>query len=107
MNPGSFGIKPGHKTVHEIGSSAEGKLTWKLSNNISYQSRLFMFTDYDYYQGDWENTMSFQIHRVLSTKIYAQLRYDPSTPYIADTRWHLWQLKEILSFGFDYKFNSF
>lgn len=107
MNPGSFGIKPGHKTVHEIGSSAEGKLMWKMTNNISYQSRLFMFTDYDYYQGDWENTFSFQINRFLSTKIYVHLRYDSSTPYNADTRWHVWQLKEILSFGFDYKFNTF
>ena len=44
------------------------------------------------------------IGHFLSTKIYAHLRYDSSTPRTEGTRWHQWQLKEILSIGFAYKF---
>lgn len=104
MNVTDYGIKPGRKTGHEFGSSAEAKLLWKMAKNVSWTSRLFVFTDYSYLQGDWENTFSFDINRFLSTQLYLHLRYDSSTPRIATTRWHTWQLKEILSFGFSYTF---
>lgn len=104
MNKGSYGIEPGHHTVSEYGSSAEGKLSWKISENISMRSRLFVFTDYDYAYGDWENTFMFNINRFLTTQIYVHMRYDSSTPQCDDPDWHKFQLKEILSFGFSYKF---
>ncbi len=101
------GIDPGQTVIHEFGSSAEGKMKWQMANNITYQARLFMFTDYDYYQGDLENTISFQINRFLSSQIYVHLRYDSSTPRQKDNDWHVWQLKEIFSFGFNYKFSTY
>lgn len=106
MNVTSFGIEEGRKTVSEYGSSAEGKLTWKMCDNISLRSRMFVFTDYDYIQGDWENTIQFTINRFLSTQIFVHMRYDSTSPVIEDTEWHKFQLKEILSFGFTYKFNT-
>ena len=63
MNEQSFGIKEGRKTVSEYGSSAEGKLFWQLCANISLRSRMFVFTDYDYIQGDLENTFQFTIRK--------------------------------------------
>lgn len=107
MNVTDYGIRPGHKVVHEFGSSAEAKLGWKLTSNITLASRLFIFTDYTYLQGDWENTISFDINRFLSTQLYVHLRYDSSTPRIENSRWHVWQIKEILSLGFSYKFATF
>lgn len=104
MNVEDFGIRAGHKVVHEFGSNAEMKLEWHIAYNIRYQSRMFIFTDYDYLQGDWENTFSFDINRFLSTQLQVRLRYDSSTPREEDSRWHLWQLNEVLSFGFSYKF---
>ena len=32
------------------------------------------------------------------------MRYDTNTPRVEDSRWHKMQLKEILSFGFNYTF---
>ncbi len=107
MNVTDFGIAAGHKVVNEFGSSGEAKLTWKIMSNISLTSRLFVFTDYTYLQGDWENTFSFDINRFLSTQLYVHLRYDSSTARIPDSHWHEWQIKEILSFGFSYKFATF
>lgn len=106
VNRAKWGIKDGHHSVSQYGSNIEGKLTWKPAYNISYTSRLYVFTNYEYLQGDWEHTISFEINRFLSTQIYVHLRYDSQTPRLEDSDWHRWQLKEILSFGFAYKFSS-
>ncbi|MDE7387209.1 MAG: DUF3078 domain-containing protein [Muribaculaceae bacterium] len=97
---------PGHKTTSQYGSNIEAKMTWKPTYNITYTTRLYTFTNYSYLQGDWENTISFAINRFLTTQIYIHLRYDSSTAKREDTKWHYWQLKEILSFGFAYKFST-
>ena len=105
MDVNKYGIKPGRKVVNEIGSSAEGKLSWKMCDNISLRSRLFVFTDYGYIQGDWENTIMFDINRFLTTQIYVHARYDSTTKRPEpESEWHKFQLKEILSFGISYKF---
>lgn len=106
MNETSYGIKEGRKTVSQYGSNAEAKLYWVLTENINLRSRLFVFTNYEYAYGDWENTLSFNINRFLSTQIYVHLRYDTTTPATENEDWHKLQLKEILSFGFAYKFSS-
>lgn len=106
MDETAFGIKQGHTTVSQFGSSAELKFSWKISYNISYTSRLFLFSDYSYMQGDWENTFNFNINRFLSTQLYVHLRYDSSTTDNNYTKWKDWQLKEILSFGFAYRFTT-
>ncbi len=106
MDVTSLGIKTGHRTVHEIGSSAEGKLSWQISENIALRSRLFMFSDYSYVQSDFENTLMFTINKFLTTQIYVHLRYDSSTDDSDDTDWSKFMMKEILSFGFTYKFST-
>lgn len=104
IDPTLFGIKEGHHTDNQYGSSFEGTINWQLTYNIKYATRLFAFSDYNYFQSDWEHTLSFDINRFLSTQLYLHLRYDSQTPRLEDSRWHTWQVKEILSFGFSYKF---
>lgn len=97
-----FNIKPNRKTVSEVGSSAEINLTWKFNDNISWKSRLFLFSDYSYFLADWENTLNFQINKVLSTQIFLHPRFDSSTE--TNTKWKHWMFHEILSFGISYTF---
>ncbi|MCM1355557.1 MAG: DUF3078 domain-containing protein [Staphylococcus sp.] len=104
MNETAYGIKEGRRSVSEFGSNAEGNLYWAMCDNINIRSRLFVFTDYTYAYGNWENTISFAINRFLTTQIYVNMRYDTSTSGSEDSGWHKLQLKEILSFGFSYKF---
>lgn len=106
MDETSFGIDKGKTTANQFGSSAEGKLTWKLMYNITYTSRLFLFSNYEYVQGDWENRLSFDINRFLSTQIFVHLRYDSGSTHVPNASWKDWQMKEILSFGFNYKFST-
>lgn len=102
LDPTAFGINAGHHTKHSFGSNIEAKLNWKLHPNVQWQSRFYVFTDYSYVQGDWENTLDFSITKYLNTQIYTHLRYDKSRP--RDKDWKHWQFKEILSFGITYRF---
>lgn len=105
VDPTLFGLEPGHKTISEIGSSAELTMKWQLTSNITWSSRLFLFTDYNNFTGDLENTFSFSINRFLSTQIYVHGRYDTNAG--TDKKgWKKWMLKEILSFGFTYAFST-
>ena len=102
INEQSYGIRSGRNARCEYGSNAEYKMNWKITYNILYQSRLFLFTDYSRFQGDWEHTFKFNINRYLSTNIYAHMRYDTSS--VRERGWSKFQFKEILSFGFSYTF---
>ncbi|MCM1319286.1 MAG: DUF3078 domain-containing protein [Muribaculaceae bacterium] len=105
VDPTQFGITAGRLTNSQWGSNAEVTLNWDLLANVSWRSRLFLFTNYADFQGDWENTFNFTINRFLSTQIYVHLRYDTTSDAMSD-RWRHWMLKEILSFGFRYAFSS-
>jgi len=102
LDPTKFGIDAGHHTKHSFGSSVEAKFEWKITPSITWKTRFYAFTDYNYAQGDWENTLSFAVNSFLNTQIFTHLRYDKSRPWNKD--WKYWQLKEILSFGLTYKF---
>lgn len=104
VNETSFGIKEGHKSVSQVGSNAEVKVSWNIMWNITYNSRFFVFTNYEYIMGDWENTINLSINRYLSTQLYFHVRYDSSRTKKSD--WGKWQLKEILSFGLQYQFKT-
>lgn len=106
LDPVSMSIDNGHRSINEFGSNAEVTFSWKIAYNIHYYTRLFSFTDYEYIQADWEHTLSFDITRFLSTQIYCHMRYDSNTPPCDDSNWKKFQLKEIFSLGFIYKFSS-
>lgn len=102
----SYGVPADKKYDMSFGSTAELKMFWQLCKNISYRTRLFAFTDYHYFQADWEHTLSMNVNNFLTTQVYAHLRYDTSTPPSDDPHWHKLQVKEILSIGFAYRFSS-
>lgn len=87
---------------NSIGSSAEGNFVWNINSVFTYTTRLYAFTDYGSVQSDWENTLSIAASKYLSTNVYVHVRYDDSTT--SSEGWDNWQLKEIISFGFSYKF---
>lgn len=106
VDPALFSIPDGAKAHSQFGSNAEVTVQWQLFSNISWRSRLFLFSNYDDFQGDWENTLNFSINRFLSTQIYLHLRYDTDGEPSGSSSWRHWMLKEILSFGFRYAFST-
>ena len=57
------------------------------------------------WQISYRNTITFNINKYLSTKIFAHLRYQSDANRFEETHWHKWQFKEILSIGFSYRFS--
>ena len=104
VDHGTYGIAPDKKTKSEIGSNLELNLDWKITANISYKTRVFMFTDYHYFLGDWQNTFSFDINKFLSTQVFVNLRYDGSVDSYG--KWKKFMMREILSFGLSYTFST-
>lgn len=106
VNKAQFGIDDDKKVKNEFGSNAEINFQWKMRDNITYSTKMYLFTDYDSFQGDWENTLNFQFNRFFSTQVYAHLRYDTLADTNISPKWHKWMLKEILSVGLSYIFST-
>ena len=104
VNPETYGIPLGKKTKSEIGSNLDFTMDWNITANISYKTRVFMFTDYKYYLGDWQNTFNFEINKFLSTQLFVHLRYDGSVESYG--KWKKFMMREILSFGLSYTFST-
>ena len=104
MNHEQFNIKPDRKSHSEFGSNGEVVFTAKLAWNIDYRTRLFLFTDYSYFLGDWEHTINFNFNKFLTTQLYVHLREDTSTD--TNTKWKHFMMREVLSFGLTYTFST-
>ena len=104
INHEAYGIPADKHTKSEVGSNLDFTMDWKLTANISYKTRVFMFTDYHYYLADWQNTFNFDINRFLSTQLFVHLRYDGSVESFG--KWKKFMMREILSFGLSYTFST-
>lgn len=101
VNPRNYDIDPGKRYMQKIGSSLTGKISWQIIKQISWDMRLFYYTNYNRVQVEWENTFDFIITRFLSTRIFCHLRYDDSQkPVVGDS---YFQFRELLSFGLNYR----
>jgi hypothetical protein len=89
-------------TLNRFGATIRTDMTINFNRNISWQSRFYYFTTYETAQFEFENTLVLSITRHFSTRIYAHLRFDDSVTKKADFDSYF-QLNELLSFGFNYK----
>lgn len=95
VNPASFGIEAGKRSLNQIGTTVSSTLNWKISNDISWSSRMYYFTSYKSIQAEFENTFNFNVSRHFTSTLYLYPRFDDSL----DDKI---QMKEMLAFGFNY-----
>jgi len=101
VNPSSFNVEPGRTSANLFGSKITGNLTWKITKDISWVSKLEYFTTYDKVIASWENTFNFQLNRYLSTQFFLHTRYDDGVTLTEDNDTYF-QFKEMLTFGLTY-----
>ncbi len=98
----SFGLKEGKNTDFSFGSNITVKYNWQICNNISWDSRIYYYTNYEKAQLEWENTFNLRLNKYLTTKLFLYPRFDDSVQ--REPGKSLLQFKEFLSFGLDIKF---
>lgn len=98
-----YGLDEGKRTMYDFGSECTVDLTWTLSDLIKWKTRLYGFTSYERAEVEWENTLSFQLNKYISSNIFVYPRFDDASSKRDDHHGY-WQLKEYASVGFSYSF---
>jgi hypothetical protein len=102
----NFGLDAGTRSLQEIGSSVKATYTKRLSSDLDVSSQFSFYTNYKKaIEVDWETTFNIALNRFFSMKTTIHPRYDSSVIEAGDQRAKI-QFKELMSFGFAYKFNN-
>ena len=99
---GSYGVVGDHHTKEDFGSQVTVDLTWQITDQIKWKSRFYGYTTYKRVQMEWENTITLNIVKYISTNIFLYPRFDDGGNY--DENLGYWQFKEYCSLGFSYDF---
>lgn len=93
-------------TKHDFGSKVELNAKFEIVKNLTWRSRAYYYTTYKYAEAEWENALSFQFNKYLSTEVNALWRFDdnrsPSTKEGHNLGY--FQFKEYFTFGLAYNF---
>lgn len=98
----SFGIDEGKHTDWSYGSNITMRYNWNICKNISWNGRIYYYTDYSKVQLEWENTFNLKINKYLATKLFLYPRFDDSVNRKEGDSYI--QFNELLSFGLDISF---
>ncbi len=97
-----YGLDEGKHSLTDYGSECTFDLTWQIADNIKWKTRLWGYTTYKRAEIEWENTLSFQFNRYISTNLFLYPRFDDGVTRADDESY--WQFKEFMSVGFTYSF---
>ncbi len=97
-----YGLKEGEHTLNDFGSECTIDLTWAFTDMIKWKTRLYGYTTYKRAEVEWENTLSLQFNKYITSNIFVYPRFDDGAKRDKDHGY--WQLKEYMSIGFAYSF---
>lgn len=98
----TFGLTEGHHTKWERGSNITVNYKWTIAKPITWQGRVYYFTDYSKVQVEWENTFNLTINKYLSTRLFLYPRFDDSRTRKEGESYI--QFNELLSLGLNVNF---
>ena len=98
-----YGIDEGKHSLWDLGSTFTTDLSWAISDLIKWKTRLYAYTTYHRAEVEWENTVTFQHSKYISTQVFVYPRFDDSAKK-RNSKYGYFQLKEYWSLGFNYSF---
>ncbi len=96
------GIKGEHHTLEDFGSQFTANLQWKITDQISWKTRLYANTSYHRALVEWENQFQLQISKYISANLFLYPRFDDSN--VRDDELGYFQFQEYSSLGLSYSF---
>lgn len=99
-----YNVKEGDHVKHDWGPNIDFKFTYKMWDNISWQSRLYWFSNFELTRVEWENTINFTVNKYVSAKLFMYPRFDDSSTKYRNEHGEYWMFKEWLSLGLNYDF---
>ncbi len=91
-------------TYNNFGPSFTLNYTWKVCNNVTWDARMYYYTNFHYALWEWENTFSFTINKYLSAKLFLYPRFDDSSTSYKNEKGSYFMFKEWLSLGLSFSF---
>ena len=100
--PSRYGIEEGKHHLLDTGMQTTADLSWKLSETVTWKTRLYAFTSFERAEVEWENTFQLKVSKYITANIFLFPRFDDAnTP---DDDMGYWQFKEYTSIGLSYSF---
>ncbi len=96
----SFGLEEEKHSKSDYGSQVLAELTWKPWDMFKWSTRFYAYTTYEKFLLEWENTLTFQFNKYISTNVFLHPRFDDSAK--RKEGFTYWQFKEYISLGFSY-----
>ena len=99
----SMGLDEGKHSKWEYGSNITATFKWDVIKNVSWEGRIYWFSDYKKTLIEWENTFNFKVNRFLSAKLFVYPRFDDSVDR-KEPDDSFFQFNEIFSLGVNIDF---
>jgi len=106
---GAYGVKKGENALYEFGAYVNARYQKNLMENVSWLSKLDLFSAYDklsYVDVNFENLLTFKVNQYINASVSAQAVYDDDIRIQKDdgSIGRSVQLKEVIAIGIAYTF---
>lgn len=89
----------------DFGSKVEFNAKFKLMKNLTWKSRFYYFTSYEYAEAELENSLTFSFSKYVKSELFTLWRFDDSrAKKYYDDNLGFFQFKEYLTLGLSYSF---
>jgi len=102
----NYGIEEGKNQKTTFGPNITLNTNWPITKQINWRSRMYWMSNFDYNIWEWENTIDFNVSKLITTTLYLYPRFDNSNEkYKDNSRFNTYMMfKEWLSIGLKYNF---
>ena len=103
----NFGIEAGKHQKTTFGPNVTLNTTWNICKQITWNNRMYWFSNYDYNIWEWENNIKFTVTKLITANLHLYPRFDNSNKKYRSGKNHdgtYMMFKELLSLGLTYNF---
>ena len=102
----NYGIEEGKNQKTTFGPNITMNTRWPITKQITWTSRIYWMSNFDYNIWEWENTIHFNVTKLITSTLYLYPRFDNSNErYRTNSRFDTYMMfKEWLSLGLTYSF---